>query len=190
MIRFIVFFLILFSLNNLTMADEKKAYFAGGCFWCVEEAFEKTDGVKEVKSGYTGGHVKNPTYEQVTYEETGHYEAVEVIYDPNKISYDQLLDVFWKNIDPYDAKGQFCDKGSSYLSAVFYQNDDEKKAYEESKKRLNKKDVAEFATHIKKLDIFYPAEDYHQDFYKRNPLRYKYYKTTCGRVQRLKKIWN
>ena len=116
------------------MADEKKAYFAGGCFWCVEEAFEKTDGVKEVKSGYTGGHVKNPTYEQVTYEETGHYEAVEVIYDSNKISYDQLLDVFWKNIDPYDAKGQFCDKGSSYLSAVFYQNEDEKKAYEESKK--------------------------------------------------------
>lgn len=172
------------------MADEKKAYFAGGCFWCVEEAFEKTDGVKEVKSGYTGGHVKNPTYEQVTYEETGHYEAVEVIYDSNKISYDQLLDVFWKNIDPYDAKGQFCDKGSSYLSAVFYQNDDEKKAYEESKKRLNKEDVAQFATHIKKLDVFYPAEDYHQDFYKRNPLRYKYYKTTCGRVQRLKKIWN
>ena len=190
MIRFIIFFLILFSLNNLTMADEKKAYFAGGCFWCVEEAFEKTDGVKEVKSGYTGGHVKNPTYEQVTYEETGHYEAVEVIYDSNKISYDQLLDIFWKNIDPYDAKGQFCDKGSSYLSAVFYQNDDEKKAYEESKKRLNKKDVVEFATHIKKLDVFYPAEDYHQDFYKRNPLRYKYYKTTCGRVQRLKKIWN
>ena len=172
------------------MADEKKAYFAGGCFWCVEEAFEKTDGVKEVRSGYTGGHIKNPTYEQVTYEETGHYEAVEVIYDSNKISYDQLLDVFWKNIDPYDAKGQFCDKGSSYLSAVFYQNNDEKKAYEESKKRLNKEDVAQFATHIKKLDVFYPAEDYHQDFYKRNPLRYKYYKTTCGRVQRLKKIWN
>ena len=105
------------------MADEKKAYFAGGCFWCVEEAFEQTSGVIKAISGYTGGYVKNPTYEQVTYKNTGHYEAVEVVYDPKKVSYDQLLDIFWKNIDPYDAQGQFCDKGSSYRSVIFYNND-------------------------------------------------------------------
>ena len=115
------------------MAEEKKAYFAGGCFWCVEEAFEKTTGVIKAISGYTGGHVKNPTYEQVTYKETGHFEAVEVSYDPSKVSYEDLLKIFWRNIDPFDAEGQFCDKGSSYLSAVFYQNDQEKKAFEKSK---------------------------------------------------------
>lgn len=170
------------------MADEKKAYFAGGCFWCVEEAFEKTPGVLSAMSGYTGGHIKNPTYEQVSYTETGHYEAVEVVYDPSKVSFDQLLDVFWKNIDPFDGQGQFCDKGSSYLSAVFYQDENEKKLFEESKKRLNI-DVDKIATHIKPLDIFYPAEDYHQDYYKKNPIRYKFYKTSCGRQLRLKKVW-
>lgn len=170
------------------MADEKKAYFAGGCFWCVEEAFEKTPGVLSAMSGYTGGHIKNPTYEQVSYTETGHYEAVEVVYDPSKVSFDQLLDVFWKNIDPFDGQGQFCDKGSSYLSAVFYQNENEKKLFEESKKKLNI-DVDKIATHIKPLDIFYPAEDYHQDYYKKNPIRYKFYKTSCGRQLRLKKVW-
>ena len=170
------------------MANEKKAYFAGGCFWCVEEAFEKTSGVLSAMSGYTGGHIKNPTYEQVSYTETGHYEAVEVVYDPSKVSFDQLLDVFWKNIDPFDGQGQFCDKGSSYLSAVFYQNENEKKLFEESKKRLNI-DVDKIATHIKPLDIFYPAEDYHQDYYKKNPIRYKFYKTSCGRQLRLKKVW-
>ena len=190
LMRLIVFFLIFISLNKLTMAEEKKAYFAGGCFWCVEEAFEKTPGVLKAISGYTGGDLKNPTYEQVTYNETGHYEAVEVVYDPKLISYKQLLNVFWKNIDPYDAKGQFCDKGSSYLTAVFYQNEDEKIAFEESKKNLGKSDISNFVTHIKKLDIFYPAEDYHQDYYKNNPIRYKLYKNGCGRVQRLKKIWD
>lgn len=170
------------------MANEKKAYFAGGCFWCVEEAFEKTPGVLSAMSGYTGGHVKNPTYEQVSYTETGHYEAVEVVYDAEKVSFDQLLDVFWKNIDPFDGQGQFCDKGTSYLSAVFYQNDEEKKLFEESKKRLNI-DIRKIATDIKPLDIFYPAEDYHQDYYKKNPIRYKFYKTSCGRQLRLKKIW-
>ena len=177
------------------------AVFAGGCFWCVEEAFEQTSGVIKAISGYTGGHVKNPTYEQVTYKNTGHYEAVEVTYDPKKISYEQLLDIFWKNIDPYDAQGQFCDKGSSYLTAVFYQNDEEKNAFEESKKRLGKPDIASFATHIKKLDIFYPAEDYHQDYYKldtRVLTRFGYrkqsdvyyrYRDACGRDQRVLEIW-
>lgn len=186
--KFLSFFLLLISLCNFSMADEKKAYFAGGCFWCVEEAFEKTPGVLSAMSGYTGGHIKNPTYEQVSYTETGHYEAVEVVYDPSKVSFDQLLDVFWKNIDPFDGQGQFCDKGSSYLSAVFYQNENEKKLFEESKKRLNI-DADKIATHIKPLDIFYPAEDYHQDYYKKNPIRYKFYKTSCGRQLRLKKIW-
>jgi peptide-methionine (S)-S-oxide reductase len=115
---------------------------------------------------------------------------VEVVYDQKVISYNQLLNVFWKNIDPYDAKGQFCDKGSSYLTAVFYQNEEEKIAFEESKKNLGKSDISNFVTHIKKLDIFYPAEDYHQDYYKNNPIRYKLYKTGCGRVQKLKKIWD
>ncbi len=184
-----IFFFTLIVLCNSAMAKEKKAYFAGGCFWCVEEAFEKTNGVKEVISGYTGGHIKNPTYEQVSHTETGHYEAVEVIYDSEIVTYDQLLDIFWKNIDPYDAQGQFCDKGSSYLSAIFYQDENELKSIEESKKRLKNVDTASFATHIKKLDIFYNAEDYHQDFYKKNPIRYKLYKNGCGRVPRLKKIW-
>lgn len=186
--KFLSFFLLLISLCSFSMADEKKAYFAGGCFWCVEEAFEKTPGVLSAMSGYTGGHIKNPTYEQVSYTETGHYEAVEVVYDPSKVSFDQLLDVFWKNIDPFDGQGQFCDKGSSYLSAVFYQDENEKKLFEESKKRLNI-DVDKIATHIKPLDIFYPAEDYHQDYYKKNPIRYKFYKTSCGRQLRLKKVW-
>ncbi len=186
----IFFFLIFISLKTSLMASEKKAYFAGGCFWCVEEAFEKTKGVSKAISGYTGGQVENPTYEQVTYNETGHYEAVEVVYDPNVISYEQLLNVFWKNIDPYDAKGQFCDKGSSYLTAVFYQNDLEKKLFQESKVKLGKSDIDKFVTNIKKLDVFYPAEDYHQDYYKKNPIRYKFYKTGCGRVERLKKIWD
>ena len=189
MTRFIIFFLIIFSLNDLVMAKEKKAYFAGGCFWCVEEAFEKTPGVLSANSGYTGGHVKNPTYEQVSYTETGHYEAVEVVYDPDKVSYEQLLEVFWKNIDPFDAQRQFCDKGSSYLSAVFYQNEEEKMAYENSKEKL-KIDQSKIATHLKPLDVFYPAEDYHQDYYKKNPLRYKFYKTSCGRQLKLKKIWD
>ena len=188
MIRFLSFFLVIISLNSNAMANEKKAYFAGGCFWCVEEAFEKTPGVLSAMSGYTGGHVKNPTYEQVSYTETGHYEAVEVVYDAEKVSFDQLLDVFWKNIDPFDGQGQFCDKGTSYLSAVFYQNDEEKKLFEESKNRLNI-DISKIATAIKPLDIFYPAEDYHQDYYKKNPIRYKFYKTSCGRQLRLKKIW-
>ena len=186
--KFFGLFLILIGLSNFAMANEKKAYFAGGCFWCVEEAFEKTPGVLSAMSGYTGGHVKNPTYEQVSYTETGHYEAVEVVYDAEKVSFDQLLDVFWKNIDPFDGQGQFCDKGTSYLSAVFYQNDEEKKLFEESKKRLNI-DISKIATDIKPLDIFYPAEDYHQDYYKKNPIRYKFYKTSCGRQLRLKKIW-
>jgi methionine-S-sulfoxide reductase len=170
------------------MAEEKKAYFAGGCFWCVEEAFEKTTGVIKAISGYTGGHVKNPTYEQVTYKETGHFEAVEVTYDPSKVSYEDLLKIFWRNIDPFDAEGQFCDKGSSYLSAVFYQNDQEKKAFEKSKEEL-KIDKSKITTVSKPLEIFYNAEDYHQDYYKKNPIRYNLYKTGCGRETKLKKIW-
>jgi len=172
------------------MADEKKAYFAGGCFWCVEEAFEKTDGVKEVKSGYTGGHVKNPTYEQVTYEETGHYEAVEVIYDSNKISYDQLLDIFWKNIDPYDAKGQFCDKGKSYRSVIFYENENQKKIIDNSFKNLQKKFDKKKITLVLDFKKFYPAENYHQDYYEKNFIRYLMYKKGCQREETLKEIWN
>ena len=138
-----------------------------------------------IKVGYNSD-TKNFTVSSGT---TGHYEAVEVVYDPDKVSYEQLLEVFWKNIDPFDAQGQFCDKGSSYLSAVFYQNEEEKMAYENSKEKL-KIDQSKIATHLKPLDVFYPAEDYHQDYYKKNPLRYKFYKTSCGRQLKLKKIWD
>lgn len=171
------------------MSEERKAYFAGGCFWCVEEAFENAKGVSEVLSGYAGGHVKNPTYEQVTYQNTGHFEAVEVRYDPKIISYNELLNIFWKNIDPYNNDGQFCDIGSSYRSAIFYQNDEELKAIEASKKTLTKVDVSKFKTDIKKFENFYLAEEYHQDFYKKNPIRYKMYKNGCGREKTLRKIW-
>ncbi len=167
-----------------------KAVFAGGCFWCMESDFEKLGGVTDVISGFTGGTLKNPTYNG---NHEGHYEAVEVTYDPGKVSYQELLDHFWVNIDPFDATGQFCDRGSSYRTAIFVADDLEKKLAEESKKRI----VAQFpekevATPIFSASVFYPIqgdESYHQDYYKNNPVRYKYYRWNCGRDQRLRSIW-
>ena len=168
----------------------EKAVFAGGCFWCMESDFEKLDGVTDVISGFTGGTLKNPTYNG---NHQGHYEAVEVSYDPGKVSYRELLDHFWVNIDPFDARGQFCDKGPSYRTAIFVANDVEKKLAEESKSKI----VAQFpgkevVTPILDASVFYPIqgdESYHQDYYKNNPIRYKYYRWNCGRDQRLKSIW-
>ena len=175
----------------VTNAYAEKAIFAGGCFWCTESDFEKLEGVNSATSGYTGGHVKNPTYKQVSYTNTGHYEAVEVEYDPKKISYQQLLNHYWLSIDPFDTQGQFCDKGSSYLSAIFPTNSSQRKQAETSKSALQKKlgNKKLIATKIIPAKTFYPAEDYHQNYYKNNPLRYKYYRWNCGRDQRLQQIW-
>jgi peptide-methionine (S)-S-oxide reductase len=165
------------------------AIFAGGCFWCVEEAFEKVPGVVAAVSGYTGGTVANPIYEQVASKVTGHAEAVQVTYDPAKVSYQQLVDWYWRNIDPFDAKGQFCDKGSPYRSAIFYRDEAQKKVAETSLEALKSRFKEPIATKIEAASAFYPAEDYHQDYYKKNEFRYQYYKYGCGRAQRLEQIW-
>lgn len=172
-------------------AVSAKAYFAGGCFWCMEEAFEQVEGVVEVVSGYMGGTVANPRYEQVSGGSTGHAESVEVSYDPAKVSYQKLLDVFWRNVDPITPNAQFCDHGNQYRSAVFYGTDEEQRLSEESKAALerSKRLSAPIVTQLVKASVFYQAEDYHQDYYKKNPLRYKYYKFSCGRAQRLEALW-
>jgi len=168
-----------------------KAYFAGGCFWCMEEVFENVEGVIAVVSGYMDGTVVEPTYEQVSAGRTGHAESVEVSYDPTKVSYQQLLDTFWRNIDPLTTNAQFCDHGSQYRSAVFYGTDEEKQLVEQSKQAIqeSKRFAKPIVTQLSKASTFYPAEDYHQDFYKKNPIRYKYYKFNCGRAQRLEALW-
>jgi len=170
-------------------ANTETAIFAGGCFWCMEEAFEKVPGVVSAVSGYTGGTVANPTYEQVGSHTTGHAEAVQVTYDPAKVTYPQLVDWYWHNIDPFDARGQFCDKGSPYRSVIFTKGEAQKKIAEESKEALKKQFKEPIATRIEAAGPFYPAEDYHQDYYKTNSFRYQYYKFGCGRAQRLEQIW-
>ncbi|HZS66345.1 MAG TPA: peptide-methionine (S)-S-oxide reductase MsrA [Burkholderiales bacterium] len=168
-----------------------KAIFAAGCFWCTEEAFEKVPGVVSAVSGYTGGTVKNPSYEQVSSGRTGHAEAVEVTFDPAKVSYEQLLDVFWVNHDPTVTNRQFCDSGTQYRPAIFYLNDEQKRLAEASKAKWDKEKPFKqpILTEITKAGPFYPAEDYHQDYYKKNPLQYKFYVTGCGRYQRLDSLW-
>ena len=168
-----------------------KAYFAGGCFWCMEEAFEKLEGVLSVTSGYMGGTVANPSYEAVSAGRTGHAESVEVVYDPAKVSYQKLLDAFWHNVDPITPNAQFCDHGSQYRSAVFFQTDEEKRASDTSKQAIeqSKRFTEPIVTQIVPAAQFYPAEEYHQDFYKKNPLRYKLYKYNCGRARRLEELW-
>lgn len=168
-----------------------KAYFAGGCFWCMEEAFEKVEGVVTVVSGYMGGTVANPTYEEVSAGRTGHAESVEVTYDPTRVTYQKLLDAFWHNVDPLTSNAQFCDHGTQYRSAIFYSTEEEKRLAEESKAAIEqaKKFPAPIMTQLAPAATFYPAEDYHQDYYKKNPLRYKYYKYGCGRANRLEALW-
>jgi peptide-methionine (S)-S-oxide reductase len=167
------------------------AVFAGGCFWCMEPPFDKLDGVIATISGYTGGHTEDPTYKQVSSDTTGHYEALEVTYDPNKIDYATLLNVFWHNVDPLDVNGQFCDKGKSYRTAIFYNSDVQKKLALASKKELIDSDYfkEEVVTEVVAAKKFYPAEDYHQDYYQKNPVRYKYYRFACGRDNRLEELW-
>lgn len=166
------------------------AVFAGGCFWCVEADFEKLPGVIEAVSGYTGGHIENPTYKQVTYKDTGHYEAVKVVYDPALVTYPELLSFFWKHIDPTDPNGQFCDKGDSYRSAIFAQPEQLESANaSKASVQTNKPFAAPIVTPVLPAVVFYDAEDYHQDYYKKNPLRYKYYRNGCKRDARVKQLW-
>jgi len=169
----------------------EKAIFAAGCFWCTEAAFEEVPGVMSAVSGYTGGTLKNPSYEQVSTGHTGHAEAVEVTFDPAKVSYEKLLDVFWVNHDPTVNNRQFCDSGSQYRPAIFYLSDEQKKAAEASKAKYEKLKTFKqpLLTEITKAGAFYPAEDYHQDYYKKNPLQYKFYVTGCGRYARLDGLW-
>jgi peptide methionine sulfoxide reductase msrA/msrB len=172
-------------------ATTASAVFAGGCFWCTESDFEKVPGVIDAISGYTGGHVKNPTYEQVSAGGTGHMESVKVIYDPSKVTYEQLLEYFWRHVDPTDPDGQFVDRGLQYRSAIFYADETQKRLAEESKARLeaSKHFKKPIVTLILPLGPFYPAEEYHQDYYKKNPIRYHWYRYNSGRDQFLKKEW-
>jgi peptide-methionine (S)-S-oxide reductase len=168
-----------------------RATFAGGCFWCMEEAFDPIEGVVSVVSGYTGGRVPRPGYEQVSAGGTGHAEAVEIRYDPSRVSYERLLEHFWRNIDPLAVDRQFCDGGTQYRSAIFYHDAAQRRAAEASKAALEKsgKLPGRIATQIAEAGPFYPAEEYHQDYYRKNPQRYKFYKWSCGRAQRLAQLW-
>lgn len=167
------------------------ATFAGGCFWCLEKPYDQIPGVFKTTSGYTGGQSLNPTYGQVSSGKTGHTESVQVIYDPNIVSYETLLDTFWKNVDPFDSGGQFCDRGTQYRSEIFYDTEEQKALAEVSKKALAKTHHLKnpVVTPISALKTFYPAEDYHQDYYLKNPLHYKFYRRGCGRDQRLAQLW-
>jgi peptide-methionine (S)-S-oxide reductase len=171
--------------------ERASAVFAGGCFWCEETAFEGVAGVLSVTSGYSGGETKNPSYEQVSAGVTGHAESVQVIYDPAKISYAQLLEIFWHNVDPFAKNAQFCDHGTQYRSAIFYQGDEQRRAAWASKAKLEEQArfKGQIATQIVAASAFYPAEEYHQDYYKKNPVHYQAYRLGCGRDKRLKEVW-
>ena len=180
------------AVANAESAGTRKAIFAGGCFWCMEPPFDKLDGVISTTSGYTGGHQENPTYYDVSSGRSGHVEVVEIVYDPEKVSYEKLLNVFWANIDPLNSRGQFCDNGSQYLSAIFYLNKEQKRAAEKSLETLKQsgKLKGKIVTTIRPAKKFYPAEEYHQDYYINNSLSYKYYRYRCGRDSRLKELWS
>lgn len=165
------------------------AIFAGGCFWCMEKPFDEIPGVVATTSGYTGGTLVNPTYEQVGRGGTGHFEAVKITYDPAKVSYQKLLDTYWLQVDPFDAFGQFCDKGETYLPAIFYANDTERKAAEVAREVLYARFKKPIVVQILPAKVFYDAEGYHQDYYQKNPLRYAYYRNGCGRDARLRAVW-
>lgn len=179
--------------SNAQSDDENQAIatFAGGCFWCMEPPFDELDGVSSTISGYTGGHVENPSYEQVSAGGTGHTEAMQVTYNPDVVSYETLLDVYWHNIDPLDAGGQFCDRGSSYRSAIFVHTPEQRELAEASKQSIAESGQlnGEIVTPIQEASTFYPAEEYHQNYYDKNPLRYRFYKWNCGREQRLEEVW-
>jgi len=177
--------------TDTTSPAYETATFAGGCFWCMEPPFDKLEGVISTTSGYTGGHKKDPTYKEVSHGSTGHAEAVQIVYDPKKVSYTKLLDVFWHNVDPTNAHGQFCDNGDQYRSEIFYHNEEQRRLAVASEQDLekHKRFEAPIVTRIAPATTFYPAEEYHQDYYQKNPIRYKYYRYSCGRDQRLEQLW-
>lgn len=179
------------EINTDTPEGYARATFAGGCFWCMEPPYDKLDGVISTVSGYAGGHVVDPSYRSVTTGRTGHTEVVQVTYDPNVISYEKLLEVFWVNIDPTTPNRQFCDVGNQYRTAIFSHDNEQQQLAEVSKQQLETSGVlpGPVVTEIEPLDAFYPAEDYHQDYYRKNPLRYNFYRTSCGRDARLKELW-
>ena len=181
--------LVVLLFAPFSLAATSKATFAGGCFWCMEPPFEKLPGVVSVVSGYTGGTVARPTYEAVSSGATGHYEAVEVTYDPARVSYEKLLEVFWRNVDPTNAKGQFCDVGPQYRAAIFVKSEGERRLAEASKARISRARKFPVVTEVLPLAPFYRAEEYHQDYYKKNPVRYRFYRFNCGRDRRLRQIW-
>jgi peptide-methionine (S)-S-oxide reductase len=166
-----------------------KATFAGGCFWCMEPPFDKLPGVVSTTSGYTGGQLKNPSYEQVSSGGTGHTESVQVVYDPSKISYAKLLEVFWHNVDPLTPNRQFCDIGEQYRTAIFFHNEEQKRLAEATKAQVQKELGKPVVTEIAPAGPYYAAEEYHQDYYQKNPIRYKYYRNGCGRDRRLEQLW-
>lgn len=195
--RFTILVTVLFVAPVWLMAapsDEGRgvAIFAGGCFWCTESDFDKVPGVISTASGYIGGALERPTYEQVARGGTGHLEAVKVVFDPQQTDYARLLEAFWPTIDPVDAGGQFCDRGYHYRSAIFYLNDNQRRLAEASRAALSASEKldGEIATLIIEAGSFWPAEEYHQDYAQRNPLRYKYYRSRCGRDQRLEQLWS
>ena len=169
--------------------ERATATFAGGCFWCMQPPFEKLEGVISTTVGYTGGHTKNPTYEEVSAGGTGHAESIEIVYDPQKLTYEKLLDVFWHNVDPLTPEAQFCDHGHQYRTAIFYHDDTQRRLAEESKQRLAQRFGRPIATEIVAATTFYPAEEYHQRYHEKNPVRYKFYRWNCGRDARLKELW-
>ncbi len=177
-------------LTGGSMAGElKEAVFAGGCFWCMESPFDKVSGVVATTSGYTGGHLAKPSYEAVSSGTSGHYEAIRISYDPAMVSYEDLLRVFWKNVDPFDDGGQFCDRGPQYRAAIFAADDEERVAAKKSAREVETSKGQQVMTMILPRGEFFPAEEYHQDYYQRNPIRYHYYRTGCGRDRRLNQIW-
>ncbi|MDT8878684.1 peptide-methionine (S)-S-oxide reductase MsrA [Halomonas saccharevitans] len=180
---------ILLGSPSQASAESDSAVFAGGCFWCMEEAYDKVGGVTATTSGYTGGNTKDPTYQQVVAGGTGHAEAVKVDYDPDRVDYETLLHVFWRNIDPFAVDRQFCDKGASYRSAIFPMDDEQHALAEASREEVAERFDQEIATEISDFDAFYPAEDYHQNYYAENRVRYNFYKSACGRVDRLEEVW-
>ena len=179
------------SLSGVPDGNSATATFAGGCFWCMEGPFDELDGVLSTTSGYTGGYTANPTYAQVSAGVTGHAEAVEVAYDPQRISYQELLTVYWRNIDPTTPNGQFCDHGDQYRPAIFYHNEAQRRLAEASKEEIERTKTfsAPIVTEITQATEFYPAEEDHQDYYRKNPIRYKFYRLTCGRDARLTELW-
>jgi peptide-methionine (S)-S-oxide reductase len=189
----LVFFLAVggpaYAAQSMGSPQTVKATFAGGCFWCMEPPYDELEGVHSTISGYIGGTKTNPTYAEVSAGTTGHAEAVEIAYDPSKVSYSKLLEVFWRNIDPLTPNAQFCDSGSQYRSAIFYHDETQRRLAEESKAAVGKRFKEPIVTEIVPASRFYPAEDYHQDYYLKNPLRYKFYRYGCGRDRRLEQLW-